>query len=195
MAPVSADFQTLHGASGAVVSLPASSTRPAREWTPSAQALQNIASAADSTGRRVNVDVETKHDVSARADAQPVLTMSVSPHSQRPVSDSPPDDVMVFLNPVTPWIFEADDFLPGSASQQQGIFVAAMASSSFPVGVPCDRHEYLAQTPTTYARARASPHAWFWALGERREVSAHIKNETFGPLLECPPNGFRALPH
>ena len=39
-----------------------------------------------------------------------------------------------------------------------------------------------------------SPHALFWALGEHREVSAHIKNETFGPLLECPPNGFRALP-
>ena len=49
-------------------------------------------------------------------------------------------------------------------------------------------------TPTTYIRARASPHSRYWQLGERKEVLAHIKNETFGDLLDCPPSGFSALP-
>ena len=49
-------------------------------------------------------------------------------------------------------------------------------------------------TPTTYIRAQASPHSRYWQLGERKEVLAHIKNETFGDLLDCPPSGFSALP-
>ncbi len=49
-------------------------------------------------------------------------------------------------------------------------------------------------TPTNYIRARASPHSRYWQLGERKEVMAHIKNETFGDLLDCPPSGFSALP-
>ena len=156
VAPVSADFRTLHGAVDAVVPLPSSSTRPTRKWAPSAQALQNIATAADGAARRVQFDDETKDDGGDLPEEQPVLTMSVSSSSCQPLSDDLPDEILVFMNPVTPWIFETDDFLLGSISQTQGIFVTAVASTSSPVGIPCDRHEYLAQTPTTYARARAS---------------------------------------
>ena len=57
-----------------------------------------------------------------------------------------------------------------------------------------DRHEYLALTPTTRARALVSPHAQYWAGGDRREVQAQIKNGTFGPLLDAAPPGFALLP-
>ena len=136
-------FSNIARAIDAVVPLPASSTRPTRKWAPSAQALQNIATAADGAARRVQFDDETKDDGGDLPEEQPVLTMSVSSSSCQPLSDDLPDEILVFMNPVTPWIFETDDFLLGSISQAQGIFVTAVASSSSPVGVPCDRHEYL----------------------------------------------------
>ena len=97
-----------------------------------------------------------------------------------------------FLNPVTPWIFENDDFFLDSCSSTS--LVLTVASYPSTVGVPCDRHEYLAQTPTSHSRAHSSPHAYYWDGGERKEVASHIKNETFGPLLPSPPAGFRLLP-
>ena len=100
--------------------------------------------------------------------------------------------VFRFVNPVTPWIFESDDFLcDQDLVVAQVLTVASVANTH---GVPCDRHEYLALTPTTHARAVASAHAQYWASSEKKEVSAHIKNETFGPLLECPPQNFGLLP-
>ena len=156
-----------------------SSARPTRQWAPSAQALQNIASTADAVDRRAHAGNANQPEGES------------SSHSVLLVSDQ---DVspFCFLNPVTPWISESDDYLPDQLLPSEQVL--AVDASPLPTGLPLDRHEYLALTPTTHARTLTSPHALYWASSEQKEVAAHIKNETFGPLLECPPQNFGLLP-
>jgi transposase InsO family protein len=167
----------------------APSSRPSRQWAPSSQALQNIAAAADVVDRRTHAGNEDLPE--GNSDLRPVLVVSPSVEvTEKKVSADA--ETLRFINPVTPWICESDDFLPETALSVPVILTASLA---FPVAeVPCSRHEYLAQTPTTHARAMASPHKEFWEAAEMREVIAHIKNDTFGPLLDFPPGVSGSLP-
>lgn len=166
-----------------------SSARPIRQWAPSSQALQNIAAASDNVDRRTYAGDDSHPEVESVA--QPVFVVSSASSSLSSSMDIVGSE-FCFLNPVTPWIFENDDFFLDSCSSTS--LVLTVASYPSTVGVPCDRHEYLAQTPTSHSRAHSSPHAYYWDGGERKEVASHIKNETFGPLLPSPPAGFRLLP-
>ena len=58
---------------------------------------------------------------------------------------------------------------------------------------PTTRQEYLQATPSTTRQAEASAHRQFWSWARKREVIAHVKNQTLGPLLDKPPAGFKVL--
>ena len=148
--------------------------------------MENIATAADTVAvvdRRTHAGDDNLLSLSV---VLPVLAVAPRMHES--------GVVVQFLNPVTPWIFESDDFLQDVGAQKEPGLVLATTVASPVAGVPCDRHEYLAQTPTTHSRAQSSPHAPFWGLGERREVVSQVKNKTFGPLLDFPPDGLDLFP-
>ena len=123
--------------------LPVPSSRPKRQWTPSSEALQRIATEADIADRRTHAGNVEQPD----GDAEPLLAVTASSHSQKPLDHDDPETLM-FLNPVTPWILENDDFLAESCSIPMGTSVTARevilnAINSNPE-VPLNRHEYLA---------------------------------------------------
>ena len=62
-----------------------------------------------------------------------------------------------------------------------------------PPSRPTTRQEFQSATPSTTRQADASEHARFWSWARKKEVVSHIKNKTFGPLLEAPPAGFKPI--
>ena len=144
--PVStnSDFLSLNSTAALTSEPVVPSSRPARQWAPSQAALENIATAADVVDRRAH----------AGADHAEVIHVV----SNLETMDIPS---LHFVNPVTPWILECDDFLLDTHLEPSLVLV--LASSPPREGVPLDRHEYLALTPTTRARALVSPHAQYWA--------------------------------
>jgi transposase InsO family protein len=139
------DLLALNGPRIARAQPPPPPTRPSRQWTPSPQALQNIAAAADAVDRRTHAG-GSDHPEVEQVDSASVM-----------LAAGPDVSSLCFLNPVTPWIFESDDFLADQNLVVAQVLTVASAANTH--GLPCDRHEYLALTPTTHARAVASPHA------------------------------------
>ena len=98
------------------------SDKPVRKWTPSGQALQNIASAADVAAKRVRWADTTLA-------GQPVFVVSSAWMAKLRVIDLPPVEVadgvekFLFFNLAARWVFEGVDFLQQSAYRQVFLLV------------------------------------------------------------------------
>ena len=147
------------------VQLPVGSRQP-RDRAPSARCLENIVSEADDLDRRLAAGTEKE-----------VLVFSpVAPH-QLPEEDDG---------------FEGFRRGGGTFRPRAGRVLVGTCPP-FPSSRPTTRQEFQAATPSTTRQADASEHSRFWSWSRKREVVSHFKNETFGPLLEAPPAGFKAI--
>ena len=83
------------------------SARPTRQWAPSPAALRNIAAAADAGERRT----QAGNAADLVPNLLPVLVVSGHEDVTAPTFQCSDELVVRFVNPVTPWILESDDFL------------------------------------------------------------------------------------
>ena len=101
------------------------SPRPSRQWAPSEQALRNIAAAADVVDRRTHAG--SSGAPAADLDLLPVLIVSPSVETtEKEVSADA--ETLKFINPVTPWICESDDFLPEASFSAPVVLTASLGS-------------------------------------------------------------------
>ena len=139
-------------------------TRTPRQWTPSAQNLQNIA------------DAKQDRRITAGSDHEPSVVMAFSPVGGwlQTAEDEEID------RQVAHKFFSTHPMFKMSGIEQPQ--------------VPLTRQEFQARTPSTHKRAMSSEDKKYWLWAEKREVSSHFKNGTLGPLLTKLPDGFRKLP-
>jgi hypothetical protein len=138
---------------------------PPRQRLPSAQALENIASAADAGDRRLTAGTEGE-----------VLVFSpIGPHLA-PLEEE---------EPMLPRAVRRIRGRTPSFDYEERVFLVLPRATT--------RSEFQQATPSTFRQAEASPHATFWCFARKREVISHHKNSTLGPLLAAPPPGYKVL--
>ena len=99
----------------------------------------------------------------------------------------PAKENVLIISPIFGWLGNDHDDNCCASGERGSIWLSQVASG------PLTRHEFSKLTPVSHKAALRGPHFKFWFPGELREVSAHIKNGTFGPVLSGPPPGFHAI--